>query len=93
MSHFLSQLPVLDLPSYTLARLRKGQGRLGVLTAALQKAGYVLRPAPHTLIDRIGQRAAARRSGLSRNTIAALARGEGTLHSYVTLVDSLSGHC
>ncbi len=93
MPQFLSQVPpTLDLPSYTLARIRKGQGRLLVLTAALHQAGYALRPAPRVLIARVGQRSAARRSGLSRNTVAALARGVGTIYSYVTLVDKFGVH-
>ncbi len=89
MPQFLSQLPALDLPSYTWARLRNGRGRLTVLMTALSTAGYELRPSPHALTARMSMRAAARRSGLSRNTLAALSRGEGTIHSYLSLAEAL----
>ena len=38
MYHFLNHLPGLDLPRQTVYRLRKGQGRLSVLVAALREA-------------------------------------------------------
>jgi phage N-6-adenine-methyltransferase len=92
MYHFLSQLPDLDLPRQTIHRMRKGQGRLAVLTAALRAAGYELRPTPEVLAratDKIGQREIARRAALSRATVAALARGEGTIKSYAALAVAL----
>jgi site-specific DNA-methyltransferase (adenine-specific) len=89
MHHFLSQLPPLNLPRQTVNRIQKGQGRLSVLTAALREAGYELRPTPETLAGRQGQREAARKAALSRNTIAALAGGQGTVASYLALAAAL----
>ena len=89
MHHCLSHLPDLDLPRQTVTRLKKGQGRLSVLTAALREVGYELRPGPETLAARYGQREAARKASLSRNTIAALAAGQGTIQSYLTLAAAL----
>ena len=89
MYHFLCHLPPLDLPRQTAHRLRKGQGRLVILTAALHAAGYELRPDPATLAQKAGQREIARRAGLSRATVAALAQGQGTIKSYATLADAL----
>ena len=89
MYHFLSHLPDLDLPRQTIHRIRKGQGRLAVLMAALREAGYELRPDPATLAQKVGQREIAKRAGLARMTVAALARGEGTIQSYVTLAAAL----
>lgn len=89
MYHFLNHLPGLDLPRQTVYRLRKGQGRLSVLVAALRKAGYELRPDPAALAQKAGQRETARRAGLSRTTVAALARGQGTIRSYATLAAAL----
>lgn len=89
MHHFLSQLPPLNLPRQTVNRIQKGQGRLSVLTAALREAGYELRPTPETLAGRQGQREAARKADLSRNTIMALTKGEGTLQSYLQLADAI----
>ena len=89
MYHFLSHLPDLDLPRQTVTRLKKGQGRLSVLTAALREAGYELRPGPEALAVRYGQREAARKAALSRNTIAALAAGQGTVASYLALAEAL----
>lgn len=85
MSNFLSHLPDLNLPARAMARIRKGQGRLSVLRDALTEAGYELRPIPEALAGRYGQREAARKVPLSRNTLAALAQGRGTIQSYVTL--------
>jgi phage N-6-adenine-methyltransferase len=92
MYHFLSQLPDLDLPRQTAHRIRKGQGRLTVLTAALRAAGCELRPTPETLAratDKIGQRETARRAGIARATVAALASGQGTIKSYAALAAAL----
>ena len=89
MNHFLSQLPDLDLPRQTVHRMRKGQGRLTVLTAALHAAGYELRPEPVSLARKAGQREIARRADLARATIVALANGQGTIQSYATLADAL----
>ncbi len=89
MNDFLSHLPDLNLPARTVARLRKGQGRLSVLTDALREAGYELRPGPKALAGRYGQREAARKASLSRNTIAALMKGEGIVASYLTLAAAL----
>lgn len=89
MHHFLSHLPPLNLPAQTVNRLRKGQGRLSVLTDALREAGYELRPTPEALAVRYGQREAARKAALSRNTIAALAAGQGTVASYLALAEAL----
>ena len=89
MNHFLSQLPDLDLPRQTVHRIRKGQGRLTVLTAALHAAGYELRPEPVSLARKAGQREIARRADLARATIVALANGQGTIQSYATLADAL----
>ena len=96
MNNFLSHrayglqcLPPLDLPTRTVTRLQKGQGRLSVLIFALREAGYELRPAPEALAKKYGQRDAARKASLSRNTVAALARGEGTLQSYLALATAL----
>jgi hypothetical protein len=89
MYHFLSHLPDLDLPRQTVTRLKKGQGRLSVLTAALREAGYELRPTPEALAVRYGQREAARKAALSRNTIAVLAAGQGTVASYLALAGAL----
>ncbi|MHB1608447.1 MAG: DNA N-6-adenine-methyltransferase [Acidiferrobacter thiooxydans] len=89
MHHFLSQLPPLNLPRQTVNRIQKGQGRLSVLTAALREAGYELRPEPEILAARYGQREAARKASLSRNTIAALMKGEGTVASYLALAEAL----
>ena len=89
MHPFLSQLPPLNLPRQTVNRIQKGQGRLSVLTAALREAGYELRPTPETLAGRQGQREAARKAGISRNTVAALAGGHGTIQSYLRLAAAL----
>ena len=89
MYHFLSQLPDLDLPRQTVCRMRKGQGRLTVLTVALTAAGYALRPDPASLARKAGQRTLAQRAGLARATITALARGEGTIKSYAALAAAL----
>ena len=89
MYHFLNQLPDLDLPRQTVHRIRKGQGRLTVLTAALTAAGYALRPDPASLARKAGQRTLAQRAGLARATITALARGEGTIKSYAALAAAL----
>ncbi len=92
MYHFLVHLPDLDLPRQTAHRLRKGQGRVAVLVAALHAVGYELRPGPADLAraaDKIGQREIARRAGLSRATVAALARGQGTIQSYSRLATTL----
>ena len=89
MHHFLSHLPDLDLPRQTIHRLKKGQGRLSVLTAALREAGYELRPEPVSLARKAGQREIARRADLSRATVVALARGQGTIRSYVALATAL----
>ena len=89
MYHFLVHLSGLDLPRQTVYRLRKGQGRLSVLTAALRKAGYELRPDPAALAQKAGQREIAKCAGLSRATVAALARGQGTIQSYSRLADAL----
>lgn len=92
MYHFLSHLPDLDLPRQTAHRIRKGQGRLPVLTAALRAVGHELRPTPEVLAratDKIGQRETARRAGIARATVAALARGEGTIQSYARVAAAL----
>ena len=89
MSDFLDHLPTLTLSRQTTHRLRKGQGRLAVLRVALQAAGYELRPDPTTLARKAGQRALARRAGLARTTVAALANGQGTLQSYTRLAVTL----
>ena len=89
MNHFLSQLPDLDLPRQTVHRIRKGQGRLTVLTAALHAAGYELRPEPVSLARKAGQREIAKRAGLSRATVANLAKGQGTIQSFVALAIAL----
>jgi phage N-6-adenine-methyltransferase len=89
MYHFLVHLPDLNLPRQTAHRLRKGQGRLAVLTAALREAGYELRPEPAALTQKAGQRETARRAGLSRATVAALASGQGTVQSYARLASAL----
>ena len=89
MYHFLVHLPPLDLPRQTVHRHRKGQGHLSVLTAALHAAGYELRPDPPALAQKAGQREIARRAGLSRATVAALARGQGTIQSYARLAAAL----
>ena len=59
------------------------------MTDALREAGYELRPTPEALAVRYGQREAARKATLSRNTIAALAAGQGTLQSYLILAEAL----
>jgi site-specific DNA-methyltransferase (adenine-specific) len=96
MYHFLSHLPDLDLPRQTVHRIRKGQGRLVVLVAALRAAGYDLRPDPTTLActthsggDEAGQREIARRAGIARATVAALASGQGTIQSFIVLATAL----
>ena len=92
MHHILDHLPDLDLPRQTVHRMRKGQGRLAVLTAALRAAGYELRPTPEVLAraaDKIGQRETSRRAGIARATIAALAAGQGTIRSYAALATAL----
>ncbi|HUW98911.1 MAG TPA: DNA N-6-adenine-methyltransferase [Acidiferrobacter sp.] len=89
MNHFLSHLPPLNLPRQTVTRLQKGQGRLSVLVAALREAGYELHPAPEALAQKYGQREAARKATLSRNTITALTKGEGTVASYLQLATAL----
>ena len=96
MYHFLSHLPDLDLPRQTVTRLKKGQGRLSVLTAALREAGYELRPEPASLArtvhaggSKVGQREIARRAGIARATVAALAAGQGTVASYLALAEAL----
>lgn len=89
MYHFLSHLPDLDLPRQTVHRIRKGQGRLAVLMAALREAGYELRPDPIALAQKSGQRETARRAGLSRATVTALMNGKGTIQSYATLAAAL----
>lgn len=89
MYHIMSQLPPLNLPRQTVARLRKGQGRLSILIGALSEAGFELRPTPETLAVRYGQREAARKAGISRNTVTALGQGQGTLQSYLTLAAAL----
>lgn len=89
MNNFLSQLPPLDLPTRTVTRLQKGQGRLSVLIGALREAGYELRPGPEALAVGYGQRKAARKAGLSRNTVASLTKGEGTVASYLVLAEAL----
>jgi hypothetical protein len=89
MYHFLGHLPPLNLSRQTLHRLKKGQGRLAVLVAALREAGYELRPDPVALTGKVGQRDIARRAGLSRATVVALAGGKGTIQSYVTLAAAL----
>ncbi len=89
MPHILSHLPPLNLSAQTVARLRKGQGRLSVLVGALTEAGYELRPGPEALAQKYGQREAARKATLSRNTITALTKGQGTLQSYLQLADAL----
>ncbi len=89
MYHFLSHLPDLDLPRQTVHRIRKGQGRLAVLMAALREAGYELRPDPIALAQKSGQRETARRAGISRSTVTALMNGKGTIQSYATLAAAL----
>ena len=89
MYDFLGHLPPLNLPRQTVHRLKKGQGRLSVLATALREAGYDLRPDPMTLACKAGQREAARRAGIARATVAALARGEGTIKSYAALAAAL----
>ena len=89
MYHFLSHLPDLDLPRQTTHRLRKGQGRLQVLTAALHAAGYEIRPDAVVLTQKAGQREIARRAGISRATVTALAAGRGTIRSYAVMADAL----
>ncbi len=89
MNHFLGQLPPLDLPAKTVTRLRKGVGRIAILMAALTRAGYELRPAPERLASRASRRMLAVRAGLARDTVTALARGQGTLQSYLTLAAAL----
>ena len=89
MHHILSQLPALNLPRQTVTRLQKGQGRLPVLIVALAEAGYEMHPTPEALAARYGQREAARKAGLSRNTITTLAKGEGTVASYLALAQAL----
>jgi site-specific DNA-methyltransferase (adenine-specific) len=89
MSNFLSHLPDLNLPARAMARIRKGQGRLSVLRDALTEAGYELRPIPEALAGRYGQREAARKVPLSRNTIVALAKGRGTIQSYIAMTKAL----
>ncbi len=89
MPHILSHLPPLNLPAQTVNRLQKGQGRLSVLVGALREAGYELRPGPEALAARYGQREAARKATLSRNTITALTKGQGTLQSYLQLATAL----
>lgn len=89
MNHFLSHLPDLDLPRQTVHRLRKGQGRLPILVAALARVGYELRPAPTALASKAGQRTLAQRAGISRATVAALATGRGTISSYTRLAAAL----
>ena len=89
MYHFLVHLPALNLPRQTAHRLRKGQGRLQVLTAALHEAGYEIHPNPATLAQKAGQRETARRAGISRATVTALAAGRGTIRSYAVMADAL----
>ncbi len=88
-NHFLSHLPDLDLPRQTVHRLRKGQGHLAVLTAALTAAGYALRPDPASLARKAGQRTLAQRAGLSRATVAAITSGRGTISSYMQLAAAM----
>ncbi len=93
MYHFLSQLPDLNLPRQTVHRIRKGQGRLSVLTTALHAVGCELRPTPEVLAaraaDKIGQREIARRGGIARATVSALASGQGTIRSFAALAAAL----
>jgi phage N-6-adenine-methyltransferase len=89
MYHFLCHLPPLDLPRQTAHRIRKGQGRVTVLVAALHAAGYDLRPEPVVLAQKAGQREIARRAGISRATVTALAAGRGTIRSYAVMADAL----
>ena len=89
MHQILSHLPPLNLPRQSVTRLQKGQGRLPILVAALTEAGYELHPAPEALAVRYGQRETARKAGLSRNTITTLAKGEGTVASYLALAEAL----
>ena len=89
MYHFVSHLPDLDLPRQTIHRMRKGQGRLTVLRAALQAIGYELRPDPSGLARRAGQRELAKRAGLARATVAALAQGRGTIRTYTAVAAAL----
>ncbi len=89
MNHFLGHLPLLNVPSRTLSRMRRGQGRLAVLTEALHKAGYELRPDPVTLARKAGQRETARCAGIARATVAALANGKGTMQSYTRVAEAL----
>ncbi len=55
----------------------------------VREAGYELRPGPEALAQKYGQREAARKATLSRNTIAALAAGQGTVASYLALAEAL----
>ena len=89
MYHFLSHLPDLDLPRQTVHRIRKGQGRVAILVAALHAVGYELRPDPTTLAQKAGQREIARRAGIARATVVALASGQGTIQSYARLATAL----
>ena len=89
MTHNLGQLPPLDLPAKTVTRLQKGVGRIAILVAALTRAGYELRPAPETLANRASRRTLAVRAGLARDTVMALAHGQGTVASYLQLAEAL----
>ena len=89
MTHNLGQLPPLDLPAKTVTRLQKGVGRIAILVAALTRAGYELRPAPETLANRASRRTLAVRAGLARDTVMALACGQGTVASYLQLAKAL----
>ena len=91
MYHFLSHLPDLDLPRQTIHRLKKGQGRIAILAAALREVGYELRPDPPDLARKAGQRETARRAGFARATVAALVAGKGTIQSYARLAAALKG--
>ena len=62
---------------------------LAVLTTALREAGYELRPNPTTLAQKVGQREIAKRAGLSRATVANIAKGQGTIQSFVALATAL----
>lgn len=90
MNHFLDHLPALNLPPRTLYRLRRGQGHLTVLVAALHAAGYALLPSPMDLARKTGQRDLARRAGIARATVANLALGhQGTIRSYSAVAAAL----
>ena len=84
----LDQTGILaTLPRRSRYHLRsQGNISLRTLITAVAESGYYLFPSPEQCIERLGGiRPAARKSGLSVNTIQSLQKNQGTLDSYLTL--------